>query len=665
MKKKKLVIFLLVAIMVLTLAVTALVGCKPEDDPDITPTEPAPEGYKNMSVDLASALKSTLYNSTEGELLNNLKASAQLRVKTSYGDSTKEYLIKLGLNLALNTEDENKNTLSVSIVDVSANNANIINVYYDEATSKNVYVDLGAGETAKHLALNGVKVKDVLTSENKNVSDADANKINNDVTNAMVSVCNVIDTISAFGKAYQAEDNSHVLFRLDIGEVLISAEAMLGIIDSYTEELGLDLKGSDLKSILPGVTIDLSFKMTGAGADDFKTAKFAGLEAKLGATSKDIKIQKIDENDKKTDFLHINIAKDCSADLALDFNFGGNVSFSRPLAQAKDYTTISAINFTAAGELELKEAIGIKVNFNNKEIPLEIPTGKYTIELAADLDPTQLIGINFNAKKTSEILTLVEQITSKVINVLSIKIVNTADATQKIDVSIKNGNLYLTDLSLIGQLGDAVSGILGGEDGMSISDAINAIKGVPGLIPPDKEDPETGSGDNENGSGNETEDKDEDEDEDFDLAPIAELIKNLTLVADAGEINVNVQNHTVSKNLKYETDKDNNLVLDENDEPIIVKDYGDTKINATAIANKDGVTITASLLNIVFSQEHELIADISAKIQANSEGITITAKSAATLDAEAEEIDFGSNIKMKIDLVLKLTEVKYGACPTK
>ncbi|MDE7191641.1 MAG: hypothetical protein K2O35_04175 [Clostridia bacterium] len=658
MKKKKLVIFLLVAIMVLTLAVTALVGCKPEKDPNENPTlEPAPEGYKHMSTGLASALKSTLYNSAEGELINNLKAGAQLRVKTNYGDSTKEYLIKLGLNLALNTEDENKNTLSVSIVDVKANNANILNVYYNETSSNYVFVDLGAGENAKHFALNGVKVKDVLKSENKNVSQDEANKINETVTNKVAGVCDLIDTISAFGKAYQAEDNSHVLFRLNLSDALTSAAQMLGIIDSYTEELGLDLKGSDLISVLPGVTIDLSFKMTGAGSDDFKTAKYAGIEAKLGATSKDLKIQRTD----KTDFLHINIAKDCSADIALDFNFGGNVSFNRPLADGKDYTQISAINFTAAGELELKEAIGIKVNFNNKEIPLEIPTGKYTIELAADLDPTKLIGINFNAKKTSEILTLVEQITSKVINVLSIKIVNTADETQKIDVSIKNGNLYLTDLSLIGQLGDAVSGILGGEDGMSISDAINAIKGVPGLIPPDKEDPDTGSGDNET----EDKDEDEDEDEDIDLAPIAELIKNLTLIADSGEINVNVKNHTVNKNLKYETDKDGNLVLDDKDEPIIVKDYGDTKINATAIANKDGVTITASLLNIVFNQEHELIADISAKIEANSNGITITAKSAATLDDEAEEIDFGSNIKMKIDLVLNLTEFKYGACPTK
>ena len=40
MKKKKLVIFLLIAVMVLSLAVTALVVCKPKTD-----TYAAPEGY--------------------------------------------------------------------------------------------------------------------------------------------------------------------------------------------------------------------------------------------------------------------------------------------------------------------------------------------------------------------------------------------------------------------------------------------------------------------------------------------------------------------------------------------------------------------------------------------------------------------------------------------
>ncbi len=99
MKKKKLVIFLLIAVMVLSLAVTALVGCKPKTDPNAAPNA-APEGYKNMSTSLSSLLGDALYNSSNENRINNLKASAQLRVNTEYGDSTKEYLVKFGANVA-------------------------------------------------------------------------------------------------------------------------------------------------------------------------------------------------------------------------------------------------------------------------------------------------------------------------------------------------------------------------------------------------------------------------------------------------------------------------------------------------------------------------------------------------------------------------------------
>jgi len=168
MKKKKLVIFLLIAVMVLSLAVTALVGCKPKTDPNA-----APEGYKNMSTSLSSLLGDALYNSSNGNRINNLKASAQLRVNTEYGDSTKEYLVKFGANVALNTADNNETNFGLSIVDVKANNANVLNVYYVEtlATSEtdklglgDLYVDLGSGDSAQHFAIKGLSIKTVMTS---------------------------------------------------------------------------------------------------------------------------------------------------------------------------------------------------------------------------------------------------------------------------------------------------------------------------------------------------------------------------------------------------------------------------------------------------------------------------------------------------------------------
>ncbi len=124
-----------------------------------------------MSTSLSSLLGDALYNSSNGNRINNLKASAQLRVNTEYGDSTKEYLVKFGANVALNTADNNETNFGLSIVDVKANNANVLNVYYVEtlATSEtdklglgDLYVDhLGSGDSAQHFAIKGLSIKSV------------------------------------------------------------------------------------------------------------------------------------------------------------------------------------------------------------------------------------------------------------------------------------------------------------------------------------------------------------------------------------------------------------------------------------------------------------------------------------------------------------------------
>ncbi|MDE6475204.1 MAG: hypothetical protein K2L70_08910 [Clostridia bacterium] len=677
MKKKKLVIFLLIAVMVLSLAVTALVGCKPEDDPNAPPA-----GYKKMTTSLSSLMGDALFNSSNGNKINNLKASAQLKVNTQYGDSTKEYLVKFGANVALNTADKNETNFGLSIVDVKANNANILNVYYIETlatpeTDKlgigDLYVDLGSGDSAQHFAIKGLSIKSVLIDQNKNVSDKDAEDIDNKIQDFLGDkVFNILDTVASVGNLYQSNDNSEVLLRLDLNSVFEKAGSLLDglkIIDDYTEKLGLTLKSSDLKTLLPALTIDVSIKLKGAGNDKFEDAEFTGIEAKLGVPKKDIKVTRIDG----TDFVHVNIDKDCKIGLGLDFAFGNSAGNAPgPLADFSAYKAISAINFTAAGELELNEAIGVNINLNGNNIPLEIPTGKYTIELAADLDPTQLIGINFNAKKTSEILNLVETIATRVINVISIKIVSTEDPSLKLDASIKDGNVYLTDLSLIGELGNSISAII--SNGMSISGVINAIKP---LLPADKEDPEVGSGDvSGDASGDVSGDAsgstpsgDDKKDDEVDWDALAALVKNLTLIVNDGTISVDVQNHTVAQNIKYKTEVKVNddgtsgevLVL-ENGKPVVDKNYGDTTLNVKAEANKNGIKINASLLNIILNQEQERKANVAAEIEVNSNGITIKAKSAAKLSDAAAEIDFGSGIKMKIDLVLKLTEFKYGNC---
>ncbi|MDE6870293.1 MAG: hypothetical protein K2J75_06155, partial [Clostridia bacterium] len=390
----------------------------------------------------------------------------------------------------------------------------------------------------------------------------------------------------------------------------------------------------------------------------------------LGIPNKDIKITRTDN----TEFVRINIAKDCEIGLGLDFAFGDSASNPpRPLANGSAYKPISAINFTAAGELTLNEAISVDITLSEGSDPikLEIPKGTYTIALAADLDPTQLIGIKFNANKTSEILSLVETIATRVINTISIKIESKENPNLKLDASVKDGNVNLSDLSLIGALGSALPPI----KNMSISNVINNV--IKPLLPEDEEEPEVGSGDaSGEASGNVSGDASGstpsgNTGNKVDWDALAALVKNLTLIANEGKISVDVQNHTVNQNLKYKTevkvDEETGesgevVVVDENGNPVVDKNYGDTTINVKAEATKNGITIDASLLNIILNQTEERKANVSAKVEVNSNGITITAKSAAKLSDAAAEIDFGSGIKIKIDLVLKLTEFKYGNC---
>ena len=690
MKKKKLVIFLLVAIMVLTLAVTALVGCKPEEDPAEKPiVEPAPDGYKTMTTSLSSALQDALWNTSEDQLVNNIQASAQLKVSTKYGDSTNEYLIKFGANVALNTDDKNTTTFGLSIVDSKAN-ANILNAYYveipatkeeDKLGSGDVYVDLGSGANAKHFALKGLSIKTVLANHKATVSDKQAEQINSDVNTAIGSVFGYLDMASALGNVYQSNDNSTILFRLDLKYILETADdilAALNVIDQYTEQLGLSLKAANLKDILPALTVDLSFKFEDAEADSFSDAKLVGVDAKLGVPAKDIRITRSDE--EKTDFVRINIAKDCELGLGLGFKFGDDADeIPEPLANSSEYTAkrIGAINFTAEGELQLNQAIGVEVAAIDSTIA--IPKGNYKINLAVSLNPVNLIGLSFNPKGVSGVLDLIKDIfNNKVIEYLAVEIVDKDDPTNEekqlklyikedLDKQIK---VFVTQSQLLGSDISSVLKILKG--GMNIAGLLE-LDFVKNLLPKDEEVTTPGSGDsssNESGNGSgETASGDNNK---FDLTPIADLIKNFTLIINDGKITADVQNHTVNKNLKYKTEtkfyddgtSGEVVVYDENNKPVVDKDYGDTTINVTAEASKNGLKLDASILNIILNQTEERKADISARIEANSNGITITAKSAAKLDKDAAEIDFGSGIKMTIDLVLKLTKVEYGNAPS-
>ncbi|MDE6372681.1 MAG: hypothetical protein K2L61_03975, partial [Clostridia bacterium] len=550
--------------------------------------------------------------------------------------------------------------------------------------SGDVYVDLGSGANAKHYLLKGLSIKTVLKNQKANVSNEQADKINTDVTNAVGSVFGYLDMASALGEVYQSNDNNTILFRLDLQKILESADSILEAlngIDEYTEQLGLTLKAAGLKDILPALAIDLLFNFDGASADYFTDAKFTGADAKLSVPSKDIRITRVDN----TDFVRINIDKDCAVELGLDFVFGNAGNIPTPLGSAEDYNKISAINFTAEGELQLNKPIGVTIDAVN--LSIAIPEGNYAINLAVSLNPVNLIGLNFNPKGVSGVLDLIKDIfNNKVIEHLAIEIADKDDPTnteKQLKLYIKEApvekkiKVYVDQASLLGPDVADLLGLL--KNGMDIAGILD-LDFVKDLLPKDNDDT-TGSGDasgevsgnvsgdaSGNGSGETPSGNDK-----TDLTPYKNLIDNLTLIVNDGKINVDVKNHTVNKNIKYKTkvviDETTGksgevLDLDKDGKPQVEKDYGDTIINVTGEASKNGLKLDASLLNIVLNQEQNRIANIAARVEANSNGITITAKSATKLDGAAQEIDFGNNIKMTIDLVLKLTKVQYGNAPT-
>ena len=681
MNKKRFVIGLLIFVMVLSLALTTLVGCKDDtdvDNPDTKPdTSTAPEGYKTMATSVQTALTSAVNNTADGQKVNALTADATLKVSAKYGEAESEYVIKFGAKVALDNNDS-ETTFGLSIKDAKANNANVLNVVYfeyptegkegEEISRENyttgegyLYVDLGSGENSKQFCISALSIKDVLRSEGVTVDDPESDKIIEDVEDGIDKALGTISIVFGLGGVYQAQDNSEVLFRLSLTEFFNKAGALLdGLegINEYTSALGLALQSTDIKTLLPDLSLDLHFKMDDAGNDKFDDAVLTGVEANINVGKKDLKVAKLDGNN----LLRINIAKDIELGLGLDFTFGGKASVPGILgASYDDYKDpISLINFTAGGELNLKEGININITLNDNKTPddpdddkvldLSIPKGLYDIKLAADINPVGLLGLDFTTNGFDSIINLVINILTKAVNVLDFEITPknpteeqmgkklmlkvAPDATGALAISF-DGSLLGSDLvTSMGKLIDGikVSGLAG---------AVNSILPMLGLSTTPTT-PETGSGE---GSGNNT------------TAPsgngsgetgsgdkTAEILATVKGIVDLLSIEVNGENNWL--NVQF-----NNYVIAKNE---ITKDVEepknvDTTISATIIGNKaTGLTLTASLKGIVMDGN---VVDADATIVVNKDGVTITAKAPALKIGE---------FNLPIDLEIKFNEFEIG-----
>lgn len=655
--KKKLVIFALIAVMVLTVCVTALAGCS-----DV------PKGYREIKnkdeYSVQSPLSEALYNTVMENGLDNLKFGTELTVNTKYGDVKKSYLIKMNAQLAFNIKDNNTNTFCFQVLDKAADNANILTVFYKEDSKDmaeykpegeevdptqigngDVYVAIGSGSNAQYFKIKALSIKSVLRTQyipnpdykdgsdlpekvHPSIDEEAANGISDTISTELDKIFSYVDTISGACRVFESKNKDSIILRIDLAKILKDFESVIneaaGEFNTIIKGLGLDLDLTKLKEILPTLKADLTFNFAGVdkGAENpYESATISGVGVKLDAKKKDFKINKTDG----TEFIRINIAKDFTADVMFSFAYGDAVQVPVNTPVQGNYKAINAINFTAKGELKLNKEIKLNINLGGEK-SLIIPAGDYNINLAADLDPTQLIGIDFtNLKGASadKILEVVSQVLNNVVYKLKIEISDkNSDKKLLLNIYREDESIMLTaDTSLLsGTLMEAFGDFLKplAENPMELGTFIESIKG---FIKP--------SADSKTEADNNAQL----------IATIGSVIKNMSIVANAGKLTVDLKNFSVAENKEYGEDGET-----------VVKDNGDTTLDAKVEADKNGLTVDAAIKNMILDGK---ASSITAKITANSNGVTLTAKSTEKLNV------LGG---IDVDLVLKLTEFKYGAC---
>lgn len=689
MKNKKLVIFMLVAVLVLSLSLTALAGCNKDN---------VPKGYKKISDEdfslgdtLINPLLNTMGEDSNANLLNNLKASGQLQVDIKSGaTTTNSYLIKVSTQLAFDITDNNANIFSLQILDHNAGDANVLEIYYKEDASKmaelkedgeedptaigsgDVYVAVGSGASAKYFKINGLGIKSVLRNQKiwvneigedgktvigkkqvrPSISNEDAEDIYSDVyTGVSGFATGILETIAGFGQTYVAKDYSSFLLRLDLAKILNSAKDLLetlsDTIDPVTKAIGIDLKASQLTKILPSLCLDLviNLKDVDTSAEDkYEGATIAGIGASLTAKKKDFKVNR----DDGSTFVRINIAKDFTANLSLKFDFGKDVVVPNGLASGTpaimdNITAINAINFTAGGEFKLNKGIEATFKIGSEDNSIKVPAGDYKIKLGADIDPTKFIGVDFTVFSRegagiNEMLPTINGILNAV-NYLDIELVDKSDAEKKLVLKLvteEDGLMLYGDTSLI----ETSGGIMGllptllNDEGMAIGEVLDVLTPLlEGL-----------------GGGNETT---------ADKLDIAEIIaKNPELF---NTIKTVIHNVTVISNAGKFTAELNNQVIRKNEVAIEGQDPKkvDTALSAKIEVSDSGLVLDAELKGIIIDSnltESGNGANLKANITANSDGIIVTAKTTNLVIGGAEK-----GFPMDIDFVLKLTEFKYGS----
>lgn len=545
MKNKKIIVALLVVVMVLSMAAVCLTACDEKGDWDDIEAEA-----------LAAMMDNAINNLAPTDaLLNNTEIAANLDVKATYGESTKNYGIAFAVKLGLNKADDNTNAFSLVVTD-KADNSVAFGAYYDESLSSKYNDKVYLQGPSGNLALQAVKVKDVIKDQNADISDSWCEEAQGTVLDALSEYFSgiIIQTVGGLGNTMISKDGKVARLELPLTTLLQdkSSTGLGGLLESvgspmvdpYLEKLGIDLKVAQLVDILPKLTVALQFTFEGSGVD----TTLKNIQAELSCGAKNVKINKT--NNKGT-LLELDIAKDFSATVSAEFFVAPSTSMVK-LAPTSVYEAkvVNALNFTLKGEVNFDKDIKASVGPLN----LNIPNGDYNVTLALDADPTALIGMTFPADKvvdgvtvkptTQEILTCVGDVLEDAVDYMLIDIKSkTASETDKSLLKLElsraaAGAPLKVSATELGALGMDVN-----ISGLTIADAISTIANLfpaeeptPEEPTPDEPSTEEPSGDQSGSVSGET----DEEKTDKILASIKPYIEILSIIIKGGSAQVNL-----------------------------------------------------------------------------------------------------------------------------
>ena len=542
MKNKKIIVALLVVVMVLSMAAVCLTACDKSEWDDIEAEA------------LAAMMDNAINNLAPTDaLLNNTEIAANLDVKAKYGDSSKNYGIAFAVKLGLDKADDNTNAFSLVITD-KADNSVAFGAYYDESLGNKYNDKVYLQGPGGNLALQAVKVKDVIKDQNADISDSWCEEAQGTVLDALSEYFSgiIIQTVGGLGDTKISKDGKVARLELPLTSLLQdkSSTGLGGLLESvgspmvdpYLEKLGIDLKVAQLVDILPKLTVALQFTFEGSSVD----TTLKNIQAELSCGAKNVKINKT--NNKGT-LLELDIAKDFSATVSADFFVAPSTSMVK-LAPTSVYEAevVNAHNFTLKGEVNFDKEIKASVGPLN----LNIPSGDYNVTIALDAGPTALIGRTFPAHKVVEGVTVkatTQEILTCVGNVLE-------EAVDYMLLDIKSKTASASDTSLLKlELSRAAVGAplkvsateldaLGMNvniSGLTIAEAINTIaKLFPADEPtpeePEVPTPEAPSGDQSGSVSGET----DEEKTDAILASIKPYVELLSIIIKGGSAQVNL-----------------------------------------------------------------------------------------------------------------------------